>query len=229
MPQDFLRRAELTAPVAARKAPLPPVLQQWLEENWGLQTDNLVAEWSPDELYLSLPRPGGDAWLRISLPGGEAEYELTDRGWIAYLNDLHKGRHAGAAWSWFIDIFGAATLVFSITGLFILKLHAPTGPSPGPWWVPGCWCRCCWRCCSSTESPSLKRNCPHATALLPGPVGPAGFAGLRRRPEHQPEVPPKAVSEYHRPYVAIWLERADQSVPGTLAVWYEVKHKDNEG
>ncbi|HEU4627561.1 MAG TPA: DUF2271 domain-containing protein [Steroidobacteraceae bacterium] len=35
------------------------------------------------------------------------------------------------------------------------------------------------------------------------------------------EVPKLNVSEYHRPYVAIWVERDDQSVAANLAVWYE--------
>ena len=41
------------------------------------------------------------------------------------------------------------------------------------------------------------------------------------------EVPRLNVAEYHRPYVAAWIERPDQSVPGTLAVWYDVKNKGN--
>lgn len=43
------------------------------------------------------------------------------------------------------------------------------------------------------------------------------------------EIPRLSVAEYHRPYVAIWLEKADKSAPATLAVWYDVKLKDNEG
>jgi len=39
------------------------------------------------------------------------------------------------------------------------------------------------------------------------------------------EVPRLTVAEYHRPYVAAWIERPDQSVAGTLAVWYDVKNK----
>ncbi|MDL9997107.1 DUF2271 domain-containing protein [Variovorax sp. J22P240] len=39
------------------------------------------------------------------------------------------------------------------------------------------------------------------------------------------EVPRLNVSEYHRPYVAAWIERPDQSVASTLAVWYDVKNK----
>lgn len=41
------------------------------------------------------------------------------------------------------------------------------------------------------------------------------------------EVPRLDVAEYHRPYVATWVERPDQSVAGTLAVWYDVKNKGN--
>jgi hypothetical protein len=42
-------------------------------------------------------------------------------------------------------------------------------------------------------------------------------------------IPRINVAEYHRPYVAIWLERADQSFVGNVAVWYDHKLKDNEG
>ncbi len=83
-------------------------------------------------MYLSLPRPGGDAWLRISLPDGQAEYERTDRGWISYFNDLHKGRNTGAAWRWFIDIFAIACVLFSATGVGILYLHAKNRPMAWP-------------------------------------------------------------------------------------------------
>lgn len=43
------------------------------------------------------------------------------------------------------------------------------------------------------------------------------------------EIPQLNVAEYHRPYVALWLERADQSVVSNLAVLYDVKKKDNGG
>lgn len=43
------------------------------------------------------------------------------------------------------------------------------------------------------------------------------------------EIPRLTVAEYHRPYVALWVERADQSAAASLAVWYEVKNKNNEG
>ena len=133
---DVLRAALLKELPAAKarkgKAELPAELQAWIQAQWAVDTAGRDAEWSDDEIYLSLPRPGGDAWLRLSLIDGEAEYERTDRGWLSYFNDLHKGRNSGAAWSLFIDIFAAATLVFSITGLFILKMHAGNRPFTWP-------------------------------------------------------------------------------------------------
>jgi hypothetical protein len=113
-------------------AALPESLRQWGEDKLSIRIGEREAEWSPQEVYLSLPRPGGDAWLRIDRGSGAFEVESTDRGWISYLNDLHKGRHTGTAWTWFIDLFAFACLVFCITGLFILKLHAPKRPSTWP-------------------------------------------------------------------------------------------------
>ncbi len=43
------------------------------------------------------------------------------------------------------------------------------------------------------------------------------------------EVPKLNVAEYHRPYVAIWVERPDQSFAANLAVWYDLKKRENEG
>jgi hypothetical protein len=42
------------------------------------------------------------------------------------------------------------------------------------------------------------------------------------------DLPQLNVAEYHKPYVAIWLERADQSVAANLAVLYDLK-KDAAG
>ena len=44
------------------------------------------------------------------------------------------------------------------------------------------------------------------------------------------DLPRLAVAEYHTPYVAMWLQRAgDQAFVGHLAVWYDLKKKDNGG
>ncbi|SFP82408.1 DUF2271 domain-containing protein [Sphingomonas rubra] len=41
-------------------------------------------------------------------------------------------------------------------------------------------------------------------------------------------VPRLPVAEYHRPYVAVWVEPAGGGAARTLAVWYDVKKRGNE-
>src|ERR1700747_2517391 len=43
------------------------------------------------------------------------------------------------------------------------------------------------------------------------------------------DVPQLNVAEYHRPYIAAWMENADQKVVANLVVLYDVKKKDNGG
>ena len=121
-----------TEQAVANKTQLPVELTRWMKDKMSLDVSGRDVDWSPEEAYVALPRPGGDAWVRIDRASGAVESEATNRGWISYLNDLHKGRNTGDAWSWFIDIFAAACLVFSITGLFILKMHATNRPSTWP-------------------------------------------------------------------------------------------------
>ncbi len=132
LPAELLQLTKTQAAANVKSAPLPAAVAVWLESQWAINAKGKDAEWSADEAYLSLPRPGGDAWLRVDIESGDTEYELTDRGWVSYFNDLHKGRHTGTAWSWFLDIFAAATLVFSLTGLFILKMHSNNRPLTWP-------------------------------------------------------------------------------------------------
>ncbi|WP_295765275.1 PepSY-associated TM helix domain-containing protein [Undibacterium sp.] len=113
-----------TSAATAESAALPSAVANWLEATLAVSVAQRALEWSPQEVVVALPRPGGDAWLRIELDSGAIEYEKTERGWIAYLNDLHKGRNTGVAWSWFIDAFAVACLIFCLTGLLLLQVHA---------------------------------------------------------------------------------------------------------
>ncbi|WP_156679384.1 PepSY-associated TM helix domain-containing protein [Sphingomonas profundi] len=118
-----LLRAIRPDDAADAKKPLPAPVAAYLAATLRIHAGG-PAEWSTDEIYLALPRPGGDGWVTLDRRTGAIEAEVTDRGWISWLNDLHKGRNAGPAWKWFIDVFAVACLVFAITGLFLLQLHS---------------------------------------------------------------------------------------------------------
>lgn len=121
---------------ASGKGPLPKPVADWVEKSFPVKA-SADADWSADEVYLPAPRPGGDAWVAIDRASGAVTSEVTDRGWISYLNDLHKGRNSGGAWSLFIDIFVFACLVFAFTGLILLWLHSAKRKSTWPLVVAG--------------------------------------------------------------------------------------------
>lgn len=113
-------------------APLPSPVAEWIRDAIGVRVAGRAAEWSEDEVYVGLPRPGGDAFLTVDRRDGAVFYERTDRGWVSYLNDLHKGRNTGVVWSWFLDIFAIACVIFSLSGLALLYLYAKGRKSTWP-------------------------------------------------------------------------------------------------
>ena len=67
-PQTVERAAQLPAPLlpavkaddaADTKKPLPAPVADWVEGNLDVKHARGDAEWSADEIYLALPRPGG--------------------------------------------------------------------------------------------------------------------------------------------------------------------------
>lgn len=130
LPGEFL--APLAREKFKGKKPVPDAAAAWIEARLPARLQGKEAEWSDSEIYVGLPRPGGDAWLSIELDTGEVLHEVTSRGWVSYLNDLHKGRHTGEAWSWFIDLFAVACVIFCVTGVLLLQVHAVNRPMTWP-------------------------------------------------------------------------------------------------
>ena len=129
LPENLRGLLATSAPQAA--AP-PAEIVAWAEDTFKLSLRDATAEWSEEELYLSAPGPGRDAWVTIDRASGVAKFEKTDRGWLAYFNDLHKGRNTGIAWTIFIDVVAAAVLFFSLTGLVLLWIQARQRTSTWP-------------------------------------------------------------------------------------------------
>ena len=139
-PRSVEATAQLPAPLLAKvkpddapdaKKPLPADVAKFVGDAVKMKADG-EAEWRADEIYLGMPRPGGDVWISIDRETGAVTSENSSRGWIAYLNDLHKGRNAGTVWKWFIDVFVFACVVFSLTGLVLLQMHSRHRKSTWP-------------------------------------------------------------------------------------------------
>lgn len=75
------------------------------------------------------------------------------------------------------------------------------------------------------------RSCPSrfsslaAVTLATLAAVPASAAELTVRVQ----IPRIEVAEYHRPYVAVWIENPDQSIAAHLAVWYQTDPKQEDG
>lgn len=130
LPADLV--AVLADGAGEGEAVLPERVRDWISDEMDVRVGRRVGEWTETEVYVSMPRAGGDAWMSIDRGSGEIEYEKTDRGWISWLNDLHKGRNTGAVWTWFIDVFAVACVVFSVTGFFLLQMHSRQRPLTWP-------------------------------------------------------------------------------------------------
>ncbi|MGE9267229.1 MAG: PepSY-associated TM helix domain-containing protein [Verrucomicrobiales bacterium] len=132
LPEAMMKGLAYAEGEEERKEKLPASVADWIVQKTGAEVAAKEGEWSEYEIYVSLPRPGGDAWLLIDRETGEVTYELTTRGAISFLNDLHKGRNTGPVWSWFLDIFSVACVIFCLTGLALLYVHAKRRPSTWP-------------------------------------------------------------------------------------------------
>lgn len=60
---------------------------------------------------------GYAADLFVDVETGEFELTVEQQGWVAVVNDLHKGRDTGSTWRWVIDVAAGLLVVVSLTGL----------------------------------------------------------------------------------------------------------------
>lgn len=91
-----------------------------------------VAEFRADEneCLVTFKGPGYVADAVIDRSTGRYSVTQQFHGFIAIINDLHKGRDTGPAWSILIDVSAVAMTVISLTGLvllFYLKLRRIPG------------------------------------------------------------------------------------------------------
>ena len=111
---------------------LPTDWQQNGQVNW-LQTaealraaHNLKGQVSDtrtddQEASVSFRAPAYAADAFINIKDGTYSLKVTAQGPVAVLNDLHRGRDAGSAWAWLIDLSGGFLMLVALTG-FTLSL-----------------------------------------------------------------------------------------------------------
>jgi hypothetical protein len=85
--------------------------------------------------------------------------------------------------------------------------------------------------------PAFSRLFPLPSSLSTASAAAAAFAAVLSAPAAVQaseisltiEIPRMEVAEYHRPYIAAWVETADKSVAANLAVWYDTEQPNAKG
>lgn len=72
------------------------------------------------QLAVSFKGPGYTADAFIERNSGTYELTETRMGFVAIINDLHKGRDSGKVWGWIIDLSAALMVVVSISGMVLI-------------------------------------------------------------------------------------------------------------
>ena len=72
------------------------------------------------QISISFKGPGYAADAFIDATNGSYDLAETRSGFVAILNDLHKGRDTGGVWSIVIDVSAALLVLVSLTGLILI-------------------------------------------------------------------------------------------------------------
>ena len=91
-----------------------------------------LSDFRIDDTQLSISFKGPGYTADAFIDRATAKYELTETrmGWVAVINDLHKGRDTGKAWSALIDASAFLMCFVSLTGfvlIFFLAKKRTTG------------------------------------------------------------------------------------------------------
>lgn len=86
------------------------------------QVRGALAELRIDEYECSVAFKGPGYAADALVDRETGAYELTEtlHGFVAIINDLHKGRDSGSGWSWLIDVSAILMVLVSVTGLLLL-------------------------------------------------------------------------------------------------------------
>ena len=104
--------------------PSQPILD-YVRQQHGLIGRYKSSEVLDGEVMIRLESPAGSTDVWVLLDNGETEITSKPASTVSLLNDLHRGKNVGTAWSWLIDISAIIILLLSLAG-YILFLTIKT-------------------------------------------------------------------------------------------------------
>lgn len=101
-----------------------------LKSEWGMiaqlqrvdHVQGAVSDYRSDDsqISISFKAPGYTADAFIDPQTGKYDLTVVKSGFVAVMNDLHKGRDAGKVWAGVIDVSAVLLVLVSLTGLVLI-------------------------------------------------------------------------------------------------------------
>lgn len=119
--QPTVRSARGELPSALLREPLDRLaLAEELRARHDLRGRVSDFQADADQVLIVWKGPAYSADVTVTRADGHYEIEESRKGFVALMDDLHKGRDSGAGWSLVIDVAAVLLVVISATGLWLL-------------------------------------------------------------------------------------------------------------
>jgi hypothetical protein len=97
----------------------PAALAEALAAHADVRGDYASGEILDGEALLRFEGPSGASDALIALDSGRAEISVRRAGFLAFMNDLHRGKNAGAVWRAAIDATAILLIALSLIGYIL--------------------------------------------------------------------------------------------------------------
>lgn len=94
-------------------------ISEYVRTTYGIHQPITDHSTSAGQGQISYRGPGYAADLTFSTTDGSYQLTIEEQGFLAVMNDLHKGRETNGSWSWVIDVAAVFLVVVALTGLGI--------------------------------------------------------------------------------------------------------------
>lgn len=110
-----------TLPAGATSAQSTDFLavSEFIRTTYDVSADVADHALSGDQGSIAYKGPGYAADVFFDIRTGQYDLSIEQQGFVAVMNDLHKGRDTASSWNWLIDIAGGLLVVVAATGLGI--------------------------------------------------------------------------------------------------------------
>lgn len=112
-------------------------ISEYARTKYGVSGDISDYEVTNGQGIISYRGPGYSSDLTFTVSNASFHLTTVQQGWVAVMNDLHKGRDTSSSWKWVIDVSAGLLVIVAITGLVMQFFLAKRRRSALTWALIG--------------------------------------------------------------------------------------------